>query len=100
MIVTVNGVGFMISKGENWASEPNIQLQSLSFVWQNFYCSEKGRKFLTSEGDRECPTLVSSRPYIFFQTHSHNVYLKIAGLVRRFLLRRRNMSLSKIHIVI
>ena len=31
----------------------------------------------------------------FYQTHSHNIDLKITRLVRRFLLRRRNMSLSK-----
>ena len=65
------------------------------------------------------PSLVLSRPYILlsdllqdsiylkvkrleltiersYQTHSHNILLKITRLVRRFLLRR-NMSLSKIH---
>ena len=31
------------------------------------------------------------------QTHSHNIPLKITRAVRRFLLRRRNMSLRKIH---
>ena len=29
-----------------------------------------------------------------YQTHSHNIYLKITRLVRRFLLRRRNMPLN------
>ena len=32
-----------------------------------------------------------------YQTHSHNIYFKITRLVRRFLLKRRNMSLSNIH---
>ena len=32
-----------------------------------------------------------------YQTHFHNIHLKITRLVRRFLLKRRNMSLSKIH---
>ena len=32
-----------------------------------------------------------------YQIHSHNTHLNITGLVRKFLLRRRNMSLSKIH---
>ena len=32
-----------------------------------------------------------------YQTHSHNMYFKITRLVRRFLLKRRNMSLSNIH---
>ena len=31
-----------------------------------------------------------------YQSHSHNIHLKISRLFRRFLLRR-NMSLSKIH---
>ena len=30
-----------------------------------------------------------------YQTHSHNIHLRITGLVRRFL-RRRNLSSSKI----
>ena len=33
----------------------------------------------------------------FYQTHSHNMHRKIARLVRRFLLRRRDMPSSKIH---
>ena len=32
-----------------------------------------------------------------YQIHSHNIHLNITGLVRKFLLRRRNLSLSKIH---
>ena len=32
-----------------------------------------------------------------YQTHSHNIHLKITRLVRRFLVKGRNMSLSKIH---
>ena len=51
----------------------------------------------TGAGDGECPhQVVLSRPYIFYQTHSHNTHLKMTGLVRKFS-RRRNMSWSKLH---
>ena len=71
-------------------------------------------------GTESTPLPVLSRPFIYFyqthsynmhlkltrlelttkrsyQTHFHNIHLNITRLVRRFLLRRRNMSSSKIH---
>ena len=79
-----------------------------SFCVAEFYYSEKGIEEASDiylrRGQRVPHSLVLPRPYILFltiersyQTHSQNMHLKIAGLVRRFLLRRRNMSLSKIH---
>ena len=53
-----------------------------------------GRRF-TLWATGEAPVL--ARPYTnFYQTHSHNIHLKVTGLARRFLLRR-NISLSKSH---
>ena len=39
-----------------------------------------------------CPGII-----YFYQTHFHNIHLKKARLVRRFLLRRRNRSSSKLY---
>ena len=38
----VNSAGFLISEEENLASEAEMRLQTLSFLWQKFYYSEKG----------------------------------------------------------
>ena len=76
-------------------------------MWQKFYYSEKGLSDLDKRGQRVPHSLVwvELKPHFFswlltiersYQTHSH-IHLKIIVLVRRFLLRRRNMSLSKIH---
>ena len=69
-----------------------------AFVWQRLYYSDKGeRKLLTqtSEGGwSPTPWSYQGLTY-FYQTHSHNICLKIR-LVTRFLLRR-SMSSSKIH---
>ena len=59
-----------------------------------------------SEEGRECPTCSSYQGLMYFfnsllkikrsyQIHSHNLHLKIAVLVRKFLLRR-NISWSKV----
>ena len=96
--------------GDNFASEPKMQLQSLrALCSKSFVTVKKGwRKRLTqaSQGGRECPTHQSYQGLIYFfnwlltieryQTHSHSIHFKITELVRRFL-RKRNMSLSKIY---
>ena len=59
-----------------------------------------------SQWGRECPTHLSYQSFMYFfnwllivdrfsQTHSHNIHLPITGLVRSFLLEKRNMSSGK-----
>ena len=56
------------------------------------WTEEPGR--LQSMGSQELDTTQWLNHH--YQTHSHNIHLKITRLVRRFLLRR-NMSSSRIH---
>ena len=97
-----------------------------TFVWQKIYYSEKvQRKVLTDirRGPESAPltSLIEVLTYFYqtnfhniylkltrleltigrsYQTHSHNIPLQITRLIRRFLLRRRNMSSSKIHLLL
>ena len=92
-----------------------------SFYVAEFYYSEKGKEKASDIDIRR--RMESTPPHssyqgliYFYQTHSHNRHLKLtrieltiersyqthshsklARLARRYLLRRRNMSLSKIH---
>ena len=105
----MNSVRFMISKEENLASGPNKSLITQSFCVAEIYYSEKRTENAsdtdTSERGRVPHSLSLSRPYILFQlvTNNRKVFpgplpqqIKITGLLRKFLLRSRNMSLSTI----
>ena len=93
------------------------------FAWQSFIKWKRDRETFWhrhQKGDGECPPASLNQSLIYFyqthshnihlkltrleltieryyQTPSHNIHLKITRLSRKFLLRRRNMSLSKIH---
>ena len=100
----------MISKEENLASGPDKGLITQSFSVAEIYYSEKRTENTsdtdTSERGRVPHSLGLSRPYIIFQLVTNNrtvlpgplpQQIKITGLLRKCLLRSRNMSLSKIH---
>ena len=106
----MNSVRFMISKEENLASGPDKGLITQSFSVAEIYYSEKRTENTsdtdTSERGRVPHSLGLSRPYIIFQLVTNNrtvlpgplpQQIKITGLLRKCLLRSRNMSLSKIH---
>ena len=106
----MNSVRFMISTEENLALGPDKGLVTQSFCVAEIYYSEERTENAsdtdTSERGRVPHSLVLSRPYILFQLVTNNrkilpgplpQQIKIIGLLKRFLLRSRNMSLSKIH---
>ena len=90
----------MIAYGErSWiliSEEENIKLQDKrqGLITQSFCVARvlleysKGQRkllTLTSEGDRECPSLNQSFSWLLtiersYQTHSHNIHFKITGL--------------------
>ena len=108
----VNGVRFLISKGENFTLAPKRQFQSLRAQCSKIFITVKKknqRNLLTqiSEAGRECPTHLSYQGFMQFfnwllrierssQTHSHSLHFKMTGLVRRFS-RRKNISSSRLH---
>ena len=99
-----------------WSREFSFGTRDTASGTQNF-----GKSFITvkkresfchriQKGAESAPlTSLIKTLYTFFswlltkerscQTHSHNIHFKIIGLVRRFLLRRRNMSSSKIKLL-
>ena len=71
VIVMVNSVRFVISEGENLASEPKITASvTQSFMWQKFYYSEKDTEKASDIDIRSWQRvphwLVLSRSYILF----------------------------------
>ena len=109
----MNGVRFVISEVENLASGPETQLQAFRTLFGKSFITVKKRESFChrhQKGADSVPlTGLVKTLYTFFswlltkersyQTHFHNIHFKIIGLVRRFLLRRRNMSLSKIKLL-
>ena len=121
----VNGVRFLISKEENLASGPETRLDRSELLCRRVLSQcKRDRESVWHRhqkwAESESALLASYQGLIYFfswllkiersyQTHSHNLHLKIKGLeltteksyqkriIRRFLLRMRNMSLSKIH---
>ena len=117
--MNTNNVRFVFSEEEDLASGPGTRLDHLELsCGRSFITVKKDRENFRhrhQKGDREsyqgliyfsqtCShnmhlkltrlELTIERSY---RTHSHNIHLKITRLVRRFLLKRRNMSFSKIH---
>ena len=113
-------VGFVISE-EDLVSAPGTRLDHSELLCSRVLLQWKRDResfwHRHQKEDGEYPPHSSYQGLIYFyQTHSHNTHLKltrteltiersyqthshskIARLARRYLLRRRNMSLSKIH---
>ena len=102
--LTVKRVRFMTSEGKNFTFGWKAQLQSLrALCSKSFITVKKEYKNFWhrhQKGAESAPfTYFSGALYNFsiYQTHSHNRHLKVTGLVRKFLLRRRKNFSNKIH---
>ena len=81
-------------KTELWDEGPGLVTQS--FCVAEVLLEEASDIDIKREPEHPTPWSHRGLTY-FYQTHSHNICLKITRLVTRFLLRKRSMSSSKIH---